>query len=94
MLLTGERSTTCPDSVPVRRDPCPAAFFTRDTMQVNVGLHDDVIVFVSWRDAIVHAERVGGIPDATDSHRGTVHSGRSLGQFFSFFFHTTGLTNG
>ena len=24
MLLTGERSATCPDSVPVRREPCPS----------------------------------------------------------------------
>ncbi len=28
MLLTGERSATCPESVSIRRDPCPAAFFT------------------------------------------------------------------
>ena len=50
MLLTGERSATCPDSVSVRRDPCPAAFFLRgirSTMQVNVDLCDDVMFFVS-----------------------------------------------
>lgn len=47
MLLTGERSATCPESVSVRRDPCPAAFFTGNTMQVGVDLHDDVIFFVS-----------------------------------------------
>ncbi len=72
MLLTGERSATCPDSVSVRRDPCPAAFFyagygVRCRSTLTCAMMSCFLSPRCSRIITVPAERVDGIPDTTVS---------------------------